>query len=101
MEGKIVADISKDQVKHVAHLARLDITEQEAEMFTDQLSSIITYAEQLNELDTTDVEPTTHVLDIKNVLRKDEPKKWITQEEAMKNAPDQKDGQYRVPSILE
>ncbi|MYL43145.1 Asp-tRNA(Asn)/Glu-tRNA(Gln) amidotransferase subunit GatC [Virgibacillus salexigens] len=96
-----MADISKDQVKHVAHLARLDITEQEAEMFTDQLSSIITYAEQLNELDTTDVEPTTHVLDIKNVLRKDEPKKWITQEEAMKNAPDQKDGQYRVPSILE
>ncbi|CDQ41725.1 MULTISPECIES: Asp-tRNA(Asn)/Glu-tRNA(Gln) amidotransferase subunit GatC [Virgibacillus] len=96
-----MADISKDQVKHVAHLARLDITEEEAEMFTDQLSSIITYAEQLNELDTTDVEPTTHVLDIKNVLRKDEPKKWITQEEAMKNAPDQKDGQYRVPSILE
>ncbi|MCC2250468.1 MAG: Asp-tRNA(Asn)/Glu-tRNA(Gln) amidotransferase subunit GatC [Bacillota bacterium] len=96
-----MADISKDQVKHVAHLARLEVSEEEVEMFTEQLSSIITYAEQLNELDTSDVEPTTHVLDIKNVLRKDEPKKWITQEEAMKNAPDQQDGQYRVPSILE
>ncbi|MEC5424338.1 Asp-tRNA(Asn)/Glu-tRNA(Gln) amidotransferase subunit GatC [Virgibacillus sp. C22-A2] len=96
-----MADITKEQVKHVAHLARLAITEEEAEMFTDQLSSIISYAEQLNELDTEGVEPTTHVLEIKNVLRKDESKQWITQEEALKNAPDKKDGHFRVPSILE
>nr|WP_246187610.1 Asp-tRNA(Asn)/Glu-tRNA(Gln) amidotransferase subunit GatC [Ornithinibacillus caprae] len=96
-----VAEISKEQVKHVANLARLEVSEQEAEMFTEQLSSIITFAEQLNELDTDGVEPTTHVLDLKNVMRKDEPKKWITKEEAMKNAPDQQDGQYRVPSILD
>lgn len=93
--------ISKDQVKHVAHLARLDVSEEEAEMLTEQLSSIINYAEQLNELDTDGVEPTTHVLDLKNVLRKDEPKDWITQEEALKNAPDKADGQFKVPSILE
>lgn len=92
--------ISKDQVKHVAHLARLDVSEEEAEMLTEQLSSIINYAEQLNELDTDGVEPTTHVLDLKNVLRKDEPKDWITQEEALKNAPDKADGQFKVPSIL-
>ncbi|GAB3042959.1 Asp-tRNA(Asn)/Glu-tRNA(Gln) amidotransferase subunit GatC [Virgibacillus ainsalahensis] len=96
-----MADISKDQVKHVANLARLEITEEEAEMFTDQLSSIITYAEQLNELDTDGVEPTTHVLDLKNVMRKDEPKKTITQEDALKNAPDKESGHFRVPSILE
>ncbi|MCG3419811.1 Asp-tRNA(Asn)/Glu-tRNA(Gln) amidotransferase subunit GatC [Oceanobacillus jordanicus] len=96
-----MADISKDQVKHVAHLARLAVTDEEVDKFTEQLSSIITYAEQLNELDTDGVEPTTHVLDLKNVLRKDEPKDWITQEEALKNAPDKKDGHYRVPSILE
>ncbi|MFD2629531.1 Asp-tRNA(Asn)/Glu-tRNA(Gln) amidotransferase subunit GatC [Oceanobacillus kapialis] len=96
-----MADISKEQVKHVAHLARLAVTEEEVEKFTEQLSSIITYAEQLNELDTDGVEPTTHVLDLKNVLRKDEPKEWITQDEALKNAPDKKDGHYRVPSILE
>ncbi|WP_019376944.1 Asp-tRNA(Asn)/Glu-tRNA(Gln) amidotransferase subunit GatC [Virgibacillus halodenitrificans] len=96
-----MADITKEQVKHVANLARLAITEEEAEMFQGQLNSIISFAEQLNELDTEDVEPTTHVLDLKNVLRKDEPKEWITQEEALKNAPDKKDGHYRVPSILE
>ncbi|MDY0406639.1 Asp-tRNA(Asn)/Glu-tRNA(Gln) amidotransferase subunit GatC [Virgibacillus sp. 179-BFC.A HS] len=96
-----MAEITKEQVKHVADLARLAITEEEAEMFTEHLSSIISYAEQLNELDTENVKPTTHVLDLKNVLRKDEPKKWITQDEALKNAPDKQDGLFRVPSILE
>ncbi|MFD2924616.1 Asp-tRNA(Asn)/Glu-tRNA(Gln) amidotransferase subunit GatC [Halobacillus naozhouensis] len=93
--------ISKDEVKHVAHLARLSINEEEADMFTKQLDDIIMYAEQLNELDTDGVEPTTHVLDLQNVMRKDEPKKWITKEEALKNAPDKQDGQFKVPSILE
>lgn len=96
-----MADISTDQVKHVADTARLEITDEEAERFTEQLSSILEYAEQLNELDTTDVEPMTHVLDMKNVLRKDEPKEWITQEDALKNAPDTKGDYFRVPSILE
>ncbi|WP_085993294.1 Asp-tRNA(Asn)/Glu-tRNA(Gln) amidotransferase subunit GatC [Oceanobacillus senegalensis] len=96
-----MADISKDQVKHVAHLARLAVTDEEVEQLTEDLGAIIRYAEQLNELDTDNVKPTTHVLDIKNVMRKDEPKEWITQEEALKNAPDEKDGQFRVPSILE
>ncbi|MEN1969608.1 Asp-tRNA(Asn)/Glu-tRNA(Gln) amidotransferase subunit GatC [Lentibacillus sp. N15] len=96
-----MADISTDQVKHVANLARLAITDEEAETFTDQLRSILEYAEQLNELDTTGVEPTTHVLDLKNVLRKDEPRDWITQEDALKNAPDTKGDYFRVPSILE
>ncbi|WP_163528698.1 Asp-tRNA(Asn)/Glu-tRNA(Gln) amidotransferase subunit GatC [Halobacillus ihumii] len=93
--------ISKDEVKHVAHLARLSINEEEADMFTKQLDDIIMYAEQLNELDTEGVEPTTHVLNLQNVMRKDEPKKWITKQEALKNAPDKQDGQFKVPSILE
>lgn len=96
-----MAEITKDNVKHVANLARLAITDEEAEKFTKQLSKIIDYAELLNELDTDDIEPTTHVLDYENVLRKDEPKQWITQEEALKNAPDKKDGQFRVPSVME
>ncbi|PAV28003.1 Asp-tRNA(Asn)/Glu-tRNA(Gln) amidotransferase GatCAB subunit C [Virgibacillus profundi] len=96
-----MAEITKDQVKHVAHLARLAVTEEDVEKLTDDLSAIIGYAEQLNELDTENVEPTTHVLDLKNVMRKDEPKKWITQEEALKNAPDKEAGHFRVPSILE
>ncbi|WP_394219496.1 Asp-tRNA(Asn)/Glu-tRNA(Gln) amidotransferase subunit GatC [Halobacillus trueperi] len=93
--------ISKEEVKHVANLARLAITDEEATTFTKQLDDIITYAEQLNELDTTGVEPTTHVLDLKNVMRKDEPKKWISQDDALKNAPDKQDGQFKVPSVLE
>lgn len=93
--------ISLEQVKHVAHLARLAITEEEAEKFTKQLADIIEFAEQLNELDTTSVEPTSHVLDMKNVLREDIAKKGLPVEEVLKNAPDHKDGQFRVPSILE
>lgn len=93
--------ISKDQVKHVAHLARLAITEEEAERFTSQLDQIISFAEQLNELDTENVEPTSHVLDMKNVMREDIPQKGLPVEEVLKNAPDSKDGQIRVPSILD
>lgn len=96
-----MANMTTDQVKHIADLARLHVTEEEAERFTNQLSSILAYTEQLNELDTTDVEPTTHVLDVKNVMRQDEPKEWITQEDALKNAPDAKGDYFRVPSILE
>ncbi|RFU61827.1 Asp-tRNA(Asn)/Glu-tRNA(Gln) amidotransferase subunit GatC [Peribacillus glennii] len=93
--------ISKDQVKHVAHLARLAITEEETEMFTKQLDQIISFAEQLNELDTENVEPTSHVLDMKNVMREDIPQKGLPVEEVLKNAPDSKGGQIRVPSILD
>ncbi|AIE58823.1 Asp-tRNA(Asn)/Glu-tRNA(Gln) amidotransferase subunit GatC [Bacillus methanolicus] len=93
--------ISKDQVKHVAHLARLAITEEEAEKFTKQLDAIISFAEQLNELDTEGVKPTSHVLDMKNVLREDKPEKGLPQEEVLKNAPEHEKGQFKVPSILE
>ncbi|ANB56384.1 aspartyl/glutamyl-tRNA(Asn/Gln) amidotransferase, C subunit [Anoxybacillus sp. B7M1] len=93
--------ISIEQVKHVAHLARLAITEEEAEMFTKQLDAIITFAEQLNELDTENVPPTSHVLNMKNVMREDVPAQGLPLEDVLKNAPDQQDGQFRVPAILE
>ncbi|MFD1737895.1 Asp-tRNA(Asn)/Glu-tRNA(Gln) amidotransferase subunit GatC [Bacillus salitolerans] len=93
--------ISKDEVKHVAHLARLAITEEEAGKFQKQLDAIITFAEQLNELDTDNIAPTSHVLDMKNVLREDKPGKGLPLDEVLKNAPDHKDGQIRVPAIIE
>lgn len=92
--------ISKDQVKYVANLARLAITEDEAEKFTNQLDAIITFAEQLNELDTENVEPTSHPLDIKNVLREDVSKEGLPREEILKNAPEKQGGQFKVPAIL-
>ncbi len=69
--------ITIEEVKYVANLARLAITEEEAEIFTNQLDAIINFAEQLNELDTENVEPTSHVLDIKNVMREDIARSWI------------------------
>jgi len=95
-----MTDISKDQVRHVAHLARLAITDEDVDTMTKQLGDIIHYAELLNELDTTGVEPTTHVLDLKNVMRKDEPRKWIEREDALNNAPEHQNNQFKVPSIL-
>lgn len=96
-----MSKITKEQVEHVAHLARLEVTEEEVEMFTNHLDSIIQYAEQLKELDTENIKPTTHVLDIKNVLRKDEVGETTTHEEMMKNAPDSEDVQIKVPAILD
>ena len=93
--------ISVENVKHVAHLARLAITDQEAEKFQKQLDAIVTFAEQLNELDTTNVKPTTHVLTMKNVMREDVPETGLPVEEVLKNAPDHKDNQIRVPAVLE
>ena len=93
--------ITMDEVKYVANLARLAITEEEAEKFTNQLDAIISFAEQLNELDTDHVEPTSHVLDIKNVMREDIAKPGLPVEEVLKNAPDHENGQIRVPSIIE
>lgn len=92
--------ISADQVKHVANLARLTITEEETEKMTKQLDAIITFAEQLNELDTENVAPTFHVLDMKNVLREDIPQQGLPREEVLKNAPEQQEGQFKVPAIL-
>ncbi|MCG1023652.1 Asp-tRNA(Asn)/Glu-tRNA(Gln) amidotransferase subunit GatC [Sutcliffiella horikoshii] len=93
--------ISEDQVKHVAHLARLAISEDEVVMFTSQLDAIISFAEKLNELDTEEVQPTSHVLYMKNVMREDVAKEGLPVDEVLKNAPDHKNGQIRVPSIIE
>ncbi|MED3552861.1 Asp-tRNA(Asn)/Glu-tRNA(Gln) amidotransferase subunit GatC [Cytobacillus praedii] len=93
--------ISPDQVKHVANLARLAITEEETEKFTNQLDAIISFAEQLNEINTDGVEPTSHVLDMKNVMREDIPQEGLPQSEVLKNAPEHQDGQVKVPSIME
>ncbi|TCS80588.1 Asp-tRNA(Asn)/Glu-tRNA(Gln) amidotransferase subunit GatC [Tepidibacillus fermentans] len=93
--------LSKKEVEHVANLARLTLTEEEVALFTEQLSSILDFAQKLNELDTEHVKPTSHALNITNVFREDEVIESISREYALKNAPDQKDGQFKVPSILE
>lgn len=96
-----MAKLSKEEVKHVAHLARLAITDEEALKFADQLDKITVFAEQLNELDTTNVEPTSHVLSIVNVMREDVAVKGLDRDVMMLNVKEQEDGQVKVPPILE
>jgi len=93
--------ITSQEVEHVAKLARLELSEQEKEKLTDQLSNILTYVEKLSELDTKNVAPTSHVLDITNVMRDDTPGESLSQERALTNAPDKAAGHYKVPKIIE
>ncbi len=95
-----MAKLSKEEVMHVANLARLAITEDEAKKFAAQLGAITDFAEQLNELDTTNVEPTTHVLPLVNVLREDVAVKGLDRDVMMKNVKEQQDGLVKVPPII-
>lgn len=93
--------ISKEQVSYVAELARLNLTEEETEQFSEQLSRVLDFAHKLNELDTEHVEPTSHVLPIQNVLRADEVRPSWPREKALANAPASEDGQVKVPAIFD
>jgi aspartyl-tRNA(Asn)/glutamyl-tRNA(Gln) amidotransferase subunit C len=93
--------ISIKDVEHVAKLTRLDLNDQEKQMFTEQLNAILKYAEKLNELNTEHVEPTSHVIPVSNVLREDEARPSLPIEKVMLNAPDEDEGQFRVPAVIE
>ena len=89
--------ITRDEVLHVARLARLELTDQEVERFTEQLSAILEAVDKVSELDLSDVEPTAHPLDLVNVWAEDEPRPSLPLADALANAP-QPDGPYfRVP----
>ncbi|MGO4540209.1 Asp-tRNA(Asn)/Glu-tRNA(Gln) amidotransferase subunit GatC [Paenibacillus sp. 2TAB19] len=88
-------------VEHVARLARLELTDGEKSQFTEQLNAILKYAEKLNSLDTDNVEPTSHVLPITNVMRDDVQRESLPIEKVLLNAPDEEDGQIKVPAVLE
>lgn len=92
--------ISKEQVEHVAMLARLELTEDEKGIYTEQLNSILEYAAVLDKLDTKDVPPTAHPLPLQNVFREDVVRPSIEQEDALANAPDGEDGFFKVPKIV-
>ena len=92
--------ISRDDVAHVAHLSRLDLTEEELELFTVQLGAVLEHAADVASLDTAGVEPTAHPLDLVNVLRPDTPVPCLDRDEVLAMAPDAEDGRFRVPRIL-
>jgi aspartyl-tRNA(Asn)/glutamyl-tRNA(Gln) amidotransferase subunit C len=93
--------VTKDEVRHIAKLSRLALAEGEVETFSSQLSGIVEYVEQLNKLDTSGIEPTSHVLPLNNVMREDATAPSLPREEALLNAPDATEKFYRVPKIIE
>ncbi|WP_159885222.1 Asp-tRNA(Asn)/Glu-tRNA(Gln) amidotransferase subunit GatC [Paenibacillus puerhi] len=93
--------ITVKDVEHVAALARLELGKEEKEKFAEQLSAILNYAEQLGKLDTDDVEPTSHAMPLVNVMREDAVKPSLGVDKVLLNAPDEEDGQFKVPAVLE
>jgi aspartyl-tRNA(Asn)/glutamyl-tRNA(Gln) amidotransferase subunit C len=90
--------LSREQVLHVARLARLELSEAEQERMAEELSKVLDYMETIGELDLADVEPTSHVVAVENALRADEPRPSLPQDVALAGAPDAADGGFRVPS---
>jgi aspartyl-tRNA(Asn)/glutamyl-tRNA(Gln) amidotransferase subunit C len=93
--------ITREVVEHVAELARLELTAAEKEQFMTQLNSILTYIDKLNELDTIDVEPTSHVMPISNVWRDDEVRVSLDRPKVLHNAPEESHSFFKVPRIIE
>ena len=89
--------ITRDEVLHVARLARLALTEEEIARFQEQLSAILDAVGKVDELDLSDVEPTAHPLELSNVWAADEPRPSLDVEDALANAPDREGGYFRVP----
>jgi len=93
--------IDLEQVRYIAHLARIELSPDEERKFTHQLERILAYVEKLRELDTTNVPPTSHVLPLRDVFRRDKLGFSLSPEEALSNAPSRKDNLFEVPRIVE
>jgi aspartyl-tRNA(Asn)/glutamyl-tRNA(Gln) amidotransferase subunit C len=92
--------VTLKDVEHVAALARLSFSEEEKQKLTDQLNDILRYMDQLNTLDTSAVEPLSHVIELSNVFRADALRPGLTAEEALKNAPDRTEKFFKVPKVI-
>ncbi len=91
--------IDKEEVKHIASLAELEFDEDTLDEMVAHIDGILEHVHKVSSVDTKDLRPTSHVLDIKNVYREDEPWPSLSQEEALKNGPDVQDGGFKVPKI--
>ena len=96
-----VMEITKNTVKHVGHLARIELQDKELDTLSLQLKSILDFIDQLKELDTKNVLPTSHILPLNNVLREDECRDSLAAEKALSNAPQKKDSFFVVPKIID
>jgi len=92
--------LTRDDVVHLAHLSRLDLTEAEVDTYVDQLEVILESVATVSEVAEGDIEPTSHAVPLTNVFRDDEPRPGLTQQQALDQAPAAVDGRFRVPQIL-
>ena len=95
-----MAEITPEDVAHVANLARLEVTPEELERFSAQLSSVLLHIETIRRLDITDVPPTSHAVPLTNVLRPDVVRPSLVRDEVLAMAPEAEDGRFKVPRIL-
>lgn len=100
LESMSESSISRKEVIHVATLARLALSEAEEELYTEQLAAILDHARDIMALDTSEIEPTAHPLEIKNVFRPDEEVPSLNRDEVLSQAPASEEGKFRVPRIL-
>ncbi len=94
-----MSKITKEEVLHIAKLAEIDFKEDELDTITQQLDKILSHVAKISEVDTSDINPTSHTLEIKNVFRKDIIKESLKKEDALKNAPQQLENGFLVPKI--
>ncbi len=92
--------ISKKDVEHIAHLARLELSEDEKNLYSQQLSQILDHVGKISELDLEKVDPTSHALEIKNVFREDKVTECLTIDDSLSNAPKREDGYFVIPKII-
>lgn len=93
--------ISREDVRHIAKLARLRFSDDGEAKMADEMGQILDYVDKLNELDTTGVPPMSHVLDVHNVFREDEVEQRIDHEDALRDAPDADSDYFRVPKVID
>lgn len=93
--------LTADQVRWVSHLARLEFNPDELTLFTEQLSKVVDYVNQLQGVDTEGIEPLSHPLPVQNIFRADEVKPSLPADEALANAPSRKDDFYAVPAVMD
>jgi len=93
--------IDRETVKHVAHLARLKVEAQELEKLSQQLQEILNFIDQLNKVQIKNINPTSHILPINNVLREDKPRDSLTVSDVLANAPQKEDNFFIVPKVIE
>lgn len=94
-------EFSEDEVRHIALLGRLELTDDEVHRFAREFGDILGYVEQLRELDTEGIAPTSHAVARTNVFREDAPRPSLTNAQALANAPEAEDGYFRVPPIIQ